>query len=326
MAKLATSYLGLKIKNPLVVAASGLVSNVDGVMKAAEAGAGAVVLKSLFEEQLLAETEDVIAQMGEQTHPEAIAFLNEYAVSGGASSYLNLIRDCKRAVDIPIIASVNCVDGKRWADFAEQVESAGADALELNIGIMPNNVNESAKDIEEQIVGTVRHVFSRTKLPLAVKLGPYFTNPANIVNRVAAAGAKAVVLFNRFYRLDIDLKRMKTSAGPIRSSDTDYHESLRWVAKLYGAVPCALVGATGVHDGETLLKLIAAGAATVQICSALYHKGWPVIGAILESMEKRLDEMGLSVEELRGRCSRRAGTDFAGYERLQYVKALTGIS
>ena len=326
MADLSTSYLGLKLNNPIIVAASGLTATVEGVQKAAAAGAGAVTLKSLFEEQLRADLGSAATSL-DGAHPEADAFLESMGVHGGAGEYLALIRSSVSAVDIPVIASVNCQEGELWVDFAEQIQAAGAAAIELNVAVMPRTAGLSSKELEDRTVAVVRNVSVRCSLPIVVKIGPYFTNPANLVERLSGAGAGATVLFNRFYRLDIDLDEMKLVAGPMRSREDEYHETLRWIATLYGAVPCDLVGGTGVHSGETALKLVAAGAAGVQVCSAVYQGGWSVISRMVGDMNGRLDALGFaSVSALRGKLARRAGVEGEGYERLQYVKALTGIS
>ena len=326
MAELSTSYLGLKLNNPIIAAASGLTATVEGVRKAAAAGVGAITLKSLFEEQLRADLSSVVSEL-DSAHPEAAAFLEAMGIHGGAGDYLDLIRASVSAVDVPVIASVNCVEGDLWVEFAEQIQAAGAAAIELNIAAMPRSADASSKDLEDRTVAIVRNVAVRCSLPIAVKLGPYFTNPMNLVERLSGAGAKSAVLFNRFYRLDIDLDEMKLTAGPMRSGEDEYHESLRWIANMYGAVPCELVGGTGVHGGETALKLIAAGATAVQVCSAVYRGGWAAVTRIVSDMSDRLDALGISsVGDLRGKLARRSSAAGGSYERLQYVKALTGIS
>jgi dihydroorotate dehydrogenase (fumarate) len=177
------------------------------------------------------------------------------------------------------------------------------------------------------VVSIVKTVADKTEIPLSVKLGQNFTNLAAIVARLADAGAAGVVLFNRFYRFDLDLDALVLKAGPTRSDEDDYHESLRWVARLYGTVPCQLAAATGVHSGETALKMIAAGATTVQICSAVYRGGFGSVARMLEEMDLRLGRLGMgSSVDLRGRLARLGSPEGAGYERLQYVKALTGIN
>ncbi len=327
MANLSTAYLGLQLRNPLIVAASGLTSTIDGVRKAVDAGAGAIVLKSLFEEQLRADL-TAYADSGEGQHPEAAAFMEAMGVHGGAGEYLDLIRSAKKtAGPVPIIASVNCLEGDLWVDFTEQIELSGADALELNVAPFPESAAAAGKELEDAVVGVVRNVSVRTKLPIAVKIGPYYTNPLGLVDRLAGAGANATVLFNRFYRFDFDLDAMALKAGPQFSGNDEYHESLRWIANLYGAVGCELVGGTGIHSAETALKFIAGGATAVQVCSALYKGGWSVLGTMRDQMGARLDALKLaSTDALRGKLARRSADQGERYERLQYIKALTGIA
>lgn len=328
MADLCVRYLGLELANPLVVAASGLTATVSGLCKAREAGAGAVVLKSLFEEQLAAELGPAAAALDAGAHPEAAAFLARAGWTEGAAEYLRLIREAKaQAGDMPVIASVNCRGASAWAEFAGRIEEAGADALELNIAFMPFSVEQRGADIEERVLEVLRTVRAATRLPLAVKLGPGYTNIANLARSLAASGALALVLFNRFYRLDVDLDSLALTAGPPRSSPIDYHESLRWISVLYDRVGCDLAAGTGVHDAETALKLVLAGASAVQLCSVLYERGWPALRRIRDGMEAWLEDRGEpSLAGIKGRLCQWRSTRPEDYLRIQYIQALTGIS
>lgn len=323
MADLSVSYLGLKLKNPIIAASSGLTASEKGVARAMDAGAGAVVLKSLFEEQLRAELKP--AGDSPFAHPEAEAYLNGMGMNEGSDDYLNLVEAAKKDGRAAVIASVNCAGGDFWVDFAKRIEKAGADALELNMGYLPVDPSESAKDIENTLVNLTAEVTKAVKLPVAVKLGVGFTNPGNLAQRLAKAGAKAAVLFNRFYRMDVDLDAMSLSAGPTRSSPEAYHESLRWIALLDGRTGLELCASGGVYDGQTALKLIAAGASGVQVCSAIYSKGYEVLGTILDEMKAWMDSRKVaSLAELKGRLARRNSDNPELYGRLHYVRALTG--
>jgi len=328
MSNLSVRYLGLSLSNPLVVAASGLTANAAGVRKAAEAGAGAIVLKSLFEEQLEAELGAAAASLDAGAHPEAAAFLSGAGWAEGAADYLKLIRDAKAAAGpVPVIASVNCRGEASWAEYAERIALSGADALELNIAFLPSSPDESSAAVEERVLGVVRAVRAKTKLPLAVKLGSGYTSLPSLARALAGAGAGALVLFNRFFRLDIDLDTLALKPGPERSGPADYHESLRWISILHDRVGCDLAAGTGVHDAEAALKLILSGASAVQICSVLYQRGWSAIGDIKRGMETWLDARGeSSLAALKGRLCQWRSSDPDGYLRLQYIKALTGIS
>lgn len=325
MADLTTCYLGLELKNPLVLAASGLTATPEGLKKAATAGAGAVVLKSLFEEQLRAELAEAEASL-DGAHPEAAEFLRRSGTEEGAREYLKLIGAAK-AEGLPVIASLNCVTGTSWGEFAGRVAEAGADALELNVGLMPASLDEPGSAIEEKLYAAVREARRATDLPLSVKLGSNWSSLANVARELGKLGATGLVLFNRFYRMDLDLSTMKLKAGAVRSSGDEYHESLRWIAILHDRVPCELAASTGVHDAEAALKLVAAGARTVQLCSVVYKRGLGVVGEIARSMGDRLDALGVKrLDDLRGRLDQWKSADPTAYLRLQYIQALTGIS
>lgn len=323
MATLSSTYMGFPIRNPLVVSASNLTAHRDTIKKAVDAGAGAIVLKSLFEEQIRKDLSAIPAEQLE-SNPEAQAMMNALTSGWGSSEYLTLIKDAVAvAGSVPIIASINCIRDDVWIDFAEQLEGAGAKGIELNIAPFPQSPKTSAKDLEDQVVSIVRNVSVRTSLPIAVKLSPYFTNPFSIVERLAGAGARAVVLFNRLYRFDFDLTKRAVVSGPARSGPQEYHESLRWVSNLYGVVGCELVGGTGIHSAETALKFIAAGAQTVQLCSVLNVGGWSMLVKMEAEMSRLLDALGYdSVDTFRGSLSRRANPQNEQYERLQYIKAI----
>lgn len=325
MADLSTSWLGLPMRNPLMVAASGLTANVDAARKAALAGAGAIVLKSLFEEQLSAELEGARAALEAGAHPEAEAFFRRAGMTEGEEDYLRLIEGCL-GNGIPVIASVNCVGRSRWAEFASRIESAGADALELNMAMLPRSKADSGADMETRLVEVVSSVRAASRLPLAVKLGQGYASLPNLTSHLVDAGAGGLVLFNRFYRLDVDLEKLALKSGPSRSTGDEYHESLRWISLLAGRYPVDFAAATGVHEAETALKLVAAGARAVQVCSVIYRRGLGVIGEMARAMGDWMEGHGLpSIDGLRGRLSQAESQDPVSHERLQYIKALTGI-
>ena len=326
MADLSTCYLGLKLKNPLVVAASGLTASAEGARKAAAAGAGAIVLKSLFEEQLDAELAGAEAALAQGAHPEAWDFLKGAGTEEGARDYLRLVAGAKEA-GLPVIASLNCRGAGRWAEFAGRIEEAGADALELNMGFMPASTEELGEAVEERLFTALREVRAATKLPLALKLGSSYSSLPAVASEAARIGVQGLVLFNRFYRLDVDLAGLSLKAGASRSSGSEYGESLRWISILADRVSCDLAASTGIHDAETALKLVAAGASAVQLCSVIYKRGFGVLGEIARAMGDWMDGKGVaSVAELKGRLAQWRSGDPAAYLRLQYIQALTGIS
>ncbi len=325
MAYLSTTWLGQKLSSPLVLAACGLSSTPDGVRKAADGGFGAVVLKSLFEEQLKAEIASIESSL-DSAHSEAAEFLGRMGMEEGIDEYSELVRESSKA-GIPVIASINCVSEAQWGDFAERIAEAGAVAIELNAGFLPSSPEEDPRSVEERLFSLVATAKSRTGLPLAVKLGSSWTSLAALAARLSKIGADSLVLFNRFYSLDIDLASMKPVPGHIRSSGGEYHDSLRWISILYDRVPCQFAASSGVHDADAALKLVASGAQVVQICSVVYKKGYQVAGDMNASMAARLDSLGIaSIDELRGRFAQWKAPDPSAYQRLQYIKALTGIS
>lgn len=323
MADLSVSFLGLHLKNPIIVASSGLTATKEGVRKAIEAGAGAVVLKSLFEEQLRAELAGVAGST--EIHPEAEAFLAGMGMNEGSGEYLDLIRAAKSASDVPIIASVNCSGDSTWAEFASRLESAGADAIELNLGVVPSDPSVSAAVIEDRLVSLVGSVAKSVKIPVCSKLGSSYTNVGNLAARLSKAGSRGLTFFNRFYRMDVNLDSMSLSAGPMRGSPEAYHESLRWISVLEGRVGAELCASGGVYDGQTALRLVAVGASAVQMCSALYANGYGTITSTVAEMGTWMDNHGIArLADLRGRLARRNSETPELYGRLHYVKALTG--
>ncbi|MDX9783778.1 MAG: dihydroorotate dehydrogenase-like protein [Spirochaetia bacterium] len=328
MVDLHTHYMGLVLDNPLIVASSGLTGSPEGAEKAAAAGAGAVVLKSLFEEQILAELGKETEGVDLDAHPEAEAFMSRTAWEEGSDAYLSLVRDSKSRVGkTPLIASINCVGSGNWASFASQIEQAGADALELNIAYMPDSPSLGSKAIEERVFSTVKEVRLSTKLPIEVKLGSHYSSLPYLAASISKIGANALVLFNRFYRLDIDIDGMKLTRAQPMSSGDEYHDSLRWTAILFQRAGIELCGATGIHDASTMAKFILAGASTVQICSAIYKGGWKTLGSILDDLRSLMEAQGFSsIDSMQGRLSAKSTGRLDEYMRFQYIKALTGIS
>jgi dihydroorotate dehydrogenase (fumarate) len=318
--------MGLQLENPLVVASCSLSKSVDGVRGCAEAGAGAVVLKSLFEEQIRAEMEQSGQYTGVMWHTEAIEYIENMGMALGPNEYLKLIEDAKRAVPIPIIASLNCVSPDVWIDYTERIVSAGADALELNISLMPSDPRQTGDDIEGMIYRIVHGVSARVDIPIAVKIGPYYTALPRVASGVRSNGASALVVFNRFYQLDIDIETMALAPGYRFSSPEEMSVPLRWISLLAGRTELDLAASTGIHDGAGVVKHLLAGATVVQLCSTLYRNGVPHIGRIRAELEEWMAGHGFdSIERFRGALSQMKSETPELYERLQYVKALVGI-
>ncbi len=327
MIDISTSYMGLQLKNPFIVASSSLTGQVESVRRCAEAGAGAIVLKSLFEEQIQAETAELRDQSADHSyHGEAYDYLQGYGMELGPQQYLELVRNAKKAVDIPIIASLNCAVGGRWSEYATKLENAGADAIELNISIMPNSPKQKGPDIVDSYLRILHEVKQKIKIPVAVKVGPYFTSFANIADRLANdraeapaysvgwlgkdkevgkitwKGADGLVLFNRFYKLDIDIDKMKLVHGQPYSSPNEINYSLRWLSLLAGKVDCDLVGNTGIHDGHDAVKALLAGAKVVQFCSTLFVNGLQQIGIMEEQLKQWMENTTLKNSVISEEC------------------------
>ncbi|HOT58083.1 MAG TPA: dihydroorotate dehydrogenase-like protein [Spirochaetia bacterium] len=323
MIDLTTRYLGLTLKHPLIAASSGLTGKLDSIKKLASAGVSAIVLKSLFEEQIAAETGSMTEAFA--WDPGAQAWIEAMNKEASASDYLKLIEQSKKETGLPIIASINCSHSGQWQDFAKKVELAGADALELNIGRLPKTIDETSVEIENNIITIVEQVCASTKMPIAVKIGSQFTNPGLLAKRIAQVGAKGLVLFNRFYRLDLNLDTLALTSGPIKSSPELYHESMRWIALLKGQIDVDFAASGGIYDEETVLKMVAAGASVVELCSVLYAKGFTVVGSIIDGLINLLKKHNIaSIASLKGRLAAQNAKERDAYYRLQYVKAFVG--
>lgn len=323
---LSTNYMGLKLKNPLVPSASPLSQTIEGIKQCEDAGASAVVLYSLFEEQIAFEAEelDYFLQRGAEHFAEALSyFAQQQDYNYGPDEYLNHIRKAKEAVDIPIIPSLNGVSTGGWIDYAQKMEQAGADAIELNIYFLSTDPDQTSGDVESQYLNIVKAVKQNITIPVAVKLNPFFSATAKMAADLVKAGADALVMFNRFYQPDLNLENLKVVPGVVLSSSNDLRLPLRWIAILYGRIQASLAGTTGVHTSEDALKMIAAGADVANMCSALIKNGTNHLNTVLKGMEQWLEEKEYeSLAELKGSLSQKTVEEPAAFERANYMKAL----
>lgn len=319
MLKLETNYLGLTLKSPLIVSSSGLTNSVEKIVKYEALGAGAVVLKSLFEEQINFESGIYVE---EGLSPEAHDYITAYSQSNAIEEYLRIIENAKKAVSIPVIASINCRSVSKWISFAKEIQDAGADALELNVFFVASDKEQTSEKLENLYNDMIVKVKQVTSLPLAVKLGYHFTNLPRIVNNLYVRGAKGVVLFNRFYEPDIDIENLKITSSGVFSSPADIRQSLRWVGIISDKVEKIDVAAsTGIHSGEAVIKQILAGAKAVQICSVLYKKGDDQLRVILDELENWMNRKGYkSLDAFRGKLNYSSIPDPSLYERSQFMK------
>lgn len=322
---LTTNYMGLKLANPIIISSSGLSNTVNKVKKIAENGAGAVVLKSLFEEQIIADRSKLMTQTDMYFwYPDAIDFVNNFTKDQGIEAYLDLIKGCKDSVDIPVIASINCLTPKEWPAFAEQIEEAGADGIELNIAIMPFGKDIEAESIEQSYYNIVREVKKYVDIPVSVKLGFYFTNLYLTINRLKEAGANGVILFNRFYRPDVDVNNLSLASRNVFSSHDEITLSLRWIGLLSRKINIDFAGATGIHGGADVIKQILVGASSAQICTAIYRHGYDYIGTMLEDIIVWMRKFGYSnLNQFKGLLVKDDEAT-AEFERVQFMKRAAG--
>ena len=324
--ELTTTYMGIPLRSPLVPSASPLSEKVDNILRMEEAGAGAVVLHSLFEEQLVKERSAFhhYLETHNDTFYEARSFVprpTKFHV--GPDAYLEHIRRAKEAADIPLIASLNCTSLGSWIDYAKEVEQAGADGLELNIFYIPTDLDLAPGKVEQHYVEIVSAVQSAVRLPVAVKLSPFFSNLAYTANKLDAEGVGALVLFNRFYQPDIDLKTREVYPHLRLSTSESMRLPLRWIALLYGRVRTEFAASGGVHSGRDAIKLIMAGASVTMLCSALLQHGIGHISVIEQEMLDWMDEYEYeSLEEMQGCMSYRNVSDPSSFERAHYVRGL----
>jgi len=319
MVNLTTNYLGLNLKNPLIISSSGQTNSVEKIQKYEELGAGAVVLKSLFEEQINFEAGLYVENA---VYPEAHDYITAYSRSNAVDEYLTLIEKAKRSVNIPVIASINCISASEWVTFAREIEKAGADALELNVFFVASDKEISAEKYENLYNNLLIKVKEVTNLPLAVKIGYHFTNLTRMVNNLYLRGARGVVLFNRFYEPDIDIENLKLTTSGVFSSPSDIRQSLRWVGIISDKVEnIDIAASTGIHDGKAMIKQLLAGATAVQICSVLYKKGEEQVKVILNELETWMDKKEYkSIGEFRGKLNYSKIPDPMVYERAQFMK------
>ncbi len=326
---LTTRYLGLTLRNPLVVASSPLSDELDNLRKMEDAGAGAVVLHSLFEEQLRHERLELHHHLTQSTYsfPEALSFFPEPdEFSLGPEEYLEHIRRAKQAVRIPVIASINGASPGDWVKCARQMQDAGADAIELNIYYIPTDPALDSAKVEQTYLEILQTVKSTVTLPIAVKLSPFFSNMAAMAKRLDAAGADALVLFNRFYQPDIDLESVEVRPHVLLSTPQAMRLPMRWIAILHGRLRADLAAASGVHQAPDVVKMLMVGANVVQICSALLMRGIDHLRVIEQGLRTWMEvHEYLSVREMLGSMSQEKCPDPGVFERAQYMRALASF-
>ncbi|MGB8490436.1 MAG: dihydroorotate dehydrogenase-like protein [Bacteroidales bacterium] len=343
MEDLQTTYLGLKLRNPLIAGSCGLTNSIAHLKTLASKGIGAVVLKSLFEEQINVETEKVIKnEQGEikvltratdtlfsrriHDYDEAYSYIYDFAKRNTVDKYLDFLREAKKTVEVPLIASINCVSGIDWHEFARKIQSTGVDALELNIYVLPSDWKRNGEENEKIYFDIIKEVKSYVDLPVAVKIGYYFSSLTRSVINLSETGIEGLVLFNRPYSPDFDIDKLEICQGPVLSTAEEYNHTLRWVSILSGQLKCDISATTGVHDYSAFIKQLLAGATTVQIASALYREGFDVITDILLKTEQWMRKHKFeNIDSFRGVLSRSNLENPAAIERVQFMKYYSGI-
>ncbi len=343
MASLSTNYMGLSLRTPLIAGSSGLTNSLDELKQIAEKGAGAIVLKSIFEEQILHETEKLVKEQGgamdtfHKGHRDALAarpydfdealqYISNFAKEHTLADYLRFVENAKKAVDIPVIASINCVSAYDWHYFARRIQSAGADALELNMYILPSNPEKVGIDNEKTIFEVVKAVKQNVTIPVSVKISYYFSGLAHTLIELSKTGIGGMVLFNRPFHPDINIETLEITSTNILSTPNEYAHALRWIAILAGRTGCDLVASTGIHDHETVIKQIMAGATAVQLASVLYKNGFDQIRKIKVDLENWMDQHGYqNLDDFRGKLSQAKLENPAVFERVQFMRLYSKI-
>lgn len=319
-----TTYLGIKLKNPVIVSSSGLSSSIEKIKQIEENGAGAVVLKSLFEEQI---NYDAGTLAKGTDYPEASDYVHYYIKNNSVENYLKLIRQAKEEVSIPVFASINCTTSDKWMEFATKIEQAGADGLEVNVFILPMDKNAKAEKYENLYFELAENLKKHISIPFAFKLGSHFTNLVGFIERLNAVDVPGVVLFNRFYEPDIDTENLNFTSAEVFSSPSDISRSLRWVGIISSKVEkIDIAASTGVHDGQGVVKQLLAGAEAVQVCSTLYKNGFEQLKNIRTELMDWMQRHSFdTIEEFRGKLSYKKLENPLIYERSQFMRYFSSI-
>lgn len=322
MTNLNVNYLGLDLKNPIIAGSCGLTNSIENLKAIEAAGAGAVVLKSIFEEEIYLEFAHEFSKLGPMDNNLEFLDYYDYQIKkDNLKHYLTLISEAKKVLTIPVIASINCVTAHEWAFFAKKVEDAGADALELNIFVLPTNLSQSGQDNESMYFDIVSRVSSKIKIPISLKISPYFSNLGGVIRDLSFSEIKGLVLFNKFYSPDVDISNQKIISSDVLSQNTDYRLSLRWIGMMANRVNSDLSASTGVHSWQTVVKMLLVGATTVQVVSALYQDGFSAITEMIKNLGKWMEENNYtSISDFKGKLSLDNTTNLAEFERVQFMR------
>lgn len=343
MIDLSCKYLGLQLKNPLIVGSSGLTSTIQNLKTIAQMGAGAVVLKSIFEEQIKFEADkfiksdnpqikswneafDGIVSKTEFYFEEALEYLTSYAKEHTLDNYLTLISEAKKSISIPVIASINCSTQYDWQYFARRIQEAGADAIELNVYLLPSDFEKNGIENEKVYFDIIKEVKKNVTIPVSLKIGYYFSSLAQTALKLSETGIAGLTLFNRPYNPDIDIVNLQTDAKNMFSSETEYSHTLRWVALLSGKLDCDIAASTGIHNHETVIKQLLAGADAVHMVSVFYKHNFDVLPQIISGIENWMTTHKFkNISDFKGLLSRKNVHNPAAYERVQFLRLFSSV-
>jgi len=322
MADLSCTYLGLKLKSPIIAASSSFTDSVTKIQQFEQHGAGAIVLKSIFEEEILFEYNKTIREEEDKTgREEFLDYLDVRIRQENISKYIELIKKSKAQVNIPIIASINCKTNHEWMLFAKEIEKAGADALELNVFVLPSNLENSSAENEKIYIEIASTITKLIHIPVVLKISYYFSNLGQFIQKISYSGIKGLVLFNRFYSPDINIDTLEISTANVLSYPGDITMPLRWISMMSGRVGCDLAASTGVEDGKAIIKLLLAGANTVQVASAFYRHGIGYLEVLQQELTDWMDQHNFeNIAQFRGRLSQVKHKEPSVYERVQFMK------
>ncbi len=323
---LTTRYLGLQLDSPIIIGSSGLTGSLKRIEPFANSGAGAVVLKSIFEEEIYYEYEDVLKEAeAEGISLEQFDYYDYHLKGKKLSRYIELVKGCKENLSIPVIASINCFYSHEWSAFARKIEDAGADAIELNMFFLPTDFERSAREQEEAYFKIIDKIIAAVSVPVALKISYYFSNLGPMIQRLSRTGVAGLVLFNRFFSPDIDIQSFKIKPSFVFSTPAELAVSLRWVAIMAKKVECDLASSTGIHDAAAVIKQLLVGATAVQVVSSLYKSGPEQIAKMIEGLKEWMQGHGFnSLSDFRGRMSQEAASNPAVYERVQFMRYFGG--
>lgn len=327
MADLSTTYMGLHLPSPIIAASSGFTNDLNNLIELEANGAGAVVLKSLFEEEIVIELDQRMNKMHSENYlyPETYDYFEDLDIDDTLTEYLRLVYEAKKNLHIPVIASINCQTAHNWPYFTKYLQDAGADALELNISIFPADFEEQEGSPEQTTLDIIHAVLKEARVPVAIKISPYFSNLATSIVRFSQSGIKGLSLFNRFYTPDFDTDTLEIIPAPVLSQPDEYTLPLRWIAITSGRAGCDMAATTGIHDGISAAKMILAGAKVVEVASVLYKNGIHQLKSMNESLGCWMDEKGFaSTDSFRGMLSYANNSHPAGLIRTQFMKHFAG--